>query len=170
MKSSLAALSMLFLATIAFSAGNKSSSERRNTRYYFDLGPAQIDVSGYPEIQQKNYALFAQTCSQCHTLARPINAPIVTEKGWRRYLRRMHVYSRNSPVKLTQSEINSILSFLVYDAKIRKVKDRRQFLAQSATLKVKFAKFEKKRLLLENKKNEKEEGRSYFYSGPSPQP
>jgi len=172
MKSNVMTAAILFVgAMVAFSAENKNSSAaRRNTRYYFDLGPSQIDVSAYPKIQQKNYALFAQTCSRCHTLARPINAPIVTEKGWRRYLRRMHAYSKNSPVKLTQPEINSILSFLVYDAKIRKVGQRKQFLAQTAVLKVKFAQFKKQHLLLEQKKNAKEVGRSYFYSGPSPQP
>jgi len=35
---------------------------------------------------------------------------------------------------------------------------------------VKFAQFKKQHLLLEQKKNAKEVGRSYFYSGPSPQP
>src|SRR6266849_943250 len=61
------------------------SDTELSAKYYYDLGPAKIDASNYPQNQQKNYALFAKTCSQCHTLARPINSPRESYVAWKFY-------------------------------------------------------------------------------------
>ena len=157
--------------TPVFGAGRQKIGGASVPRFYYDLGPSQIDVSAYPKVQQENYKVFAQTCSQCHTLARPINSPMISRRDWSRYIGRMTVNSKNAPVKpITKSERDSILSFLVYDAKIRKVDYRAKFTAQTASLKKQFAQFKKARLRQEQKKNANRQSRSYFYSGPSPRP
>src|SRR5208282_2996823 len=71
-------------------AESKYTPQQLEARFYYDLGPAEVDVSSYPKKQQENYRVFAETCFQCHTLARPINSPIVERKDWRRYVQRMH--------------------------------------------------------------------------------
>lgn len=53
-----------------------------------DSGPGTIDVSAYPEPQQRNYGLFSAKCSKCHPLARPINSRF-SAADWKRYLKRM---------------------------------------------------------------------------------
>ncbi len=48
-----------------------------------------LDAAHLPAEQQANYALFADRCSRCHSLARPLNAGIRAEAEWRNYVRRM---------------------------------------------------------------------------------
>src|ERR1700690_1261119 len=55
----------------------------------FDKGPATVDVSAYPPGIQKNYAVFREKCTLCHTLARPINSDFVLPADWSRYIKRM---------------------------------------------------------------------------------
>src|SRR3990172_9822175 len=73
------------------------SAEQFEARFYYDLGAAEIDISSYPKKQQDGYAVFARTCSQCHTLARPINAPFAVRKDWERYIQRMHIRTESRP-------------------------------------------------------------------------
>lgn len=53
-----------------------------------DTGPDRIDVSSFPPEMQQRYLVFAEKCSKCHTLARPINAQL---KGgdWKNYIKKM---------------------------------------------------------------------------------
>ena len=53
-----------------------------------DGGPGTLDVSGYPEKQKKEYAIFSTKCAKCHPLARPINSRFTAEE-WKRYMKRM---------------------------------------------------------------------------------
>lgn len=118
---------VLLVATAALAAGNLTPRERA-ARFYFDLGDDHIDVSKYPRAQQENYALFAQKCSQCHTLARPINAPFYTRRDWTRFLNRMRANIRSSSKsQITPAQEKLIVDFLVYDSKIRKIDDRKAF-------------------------------------------
>ncbi len=76
-----------------------------------DLGPAWVDVSAYPPAQQKAYALFAQRCCKCHTLARPINSTLKPE-DWDAYVQRM---SRKPGSGISPADAAVIRDFLVFD-------------------------------------------------------
>ena len=115
---------ILSLAGLAW-AGGEYTSAQLAARFYYDLGPAEVDVSAYPQKQQENYRLFAKTCSQCHTLARPINSPYVVRKTWKRYVERMHIRTKSvSSATIREEDEDAIVDFLSYDAQIRKVKNK----------------------------------------------
>jgi len=120
-------------------AKQKYSQEQLGARFYYDLGPAEIDVSSYPTERQAGYLVFKKTCSQCHTLARPINSPIVTSKDWQRYVLRMHVRTQSKPgTVISKEDQKVIVEFLAYDAKRRKIDGKKAFEEQTARLKTLF--------------------------------
>jgi len=89
--------------------------------YYYDLGPDSIDVSQYPAGQQENYRLFARVCSQCHTLARPINSPRESYVAWKYYVFTMRMRSKFTPgTGYSPEEAQKIVDFLTYDSMLRK--------------------------------------------------
>jgi hypothetical protein len=77
-----------------------------------DAGPGQVDVSGYPAPQQKNYDVFAGKCAKCHPLARSVNARF-TAADWKRYMKRM-IRRPNSGINEEQAAL--IYEFLKYYA------------------------------------------------------
>jgi len=83
----------------------------------YDKGPASVDVSAYPATIQKDYAVFRQRCTLCHTLARPINSDFVMPDEWSRYIKRM-MHKPGSMI--SNANAKKIYTFLVYDATIRK--------------------------------------------------
>jgi mono/diheme cytochrome c family protein len=83
----------------------------------FDSGPATIDVSGYPADMQAGYKVFAQRCTKCHTLSRPINSDYATSDEWSRYVKRM---MRKPGSGINKKDAKTIFDFLVYDSSIRK--------------------------------------------------
>lgn len=48
-----------------------------------------LELSRVPPDRRAEYELFADRCSRCHSLARPLNARISREDEWRNYVRRM---------------------------------------------------------------------------------
>jgi len=88
-----------------------------------DTGPDSVDVAAYPAEQQANYKVFKQRCSQCHTLARPINTSM-TPDYWAHYI---GIMVDKSPDKFDTGDARRIYEFLVYDQKVRKDKDPRVF-------------------------------------------
>ena len=117
-------------------AGGKYTDEQLAARDYEDLGQAQVSLKGYPSDMQTKYAVFTRVCSQCHTLARPLNAPLVKRRDWDRYVRRMHLHTRVEPLtEITAGEAKDILDFLVYDSKVRKVQHKKDFDAETERLK-----------------------------------
>ncbi|MBI4422403.1 MAG: hypothetical protein HY554_01670 [Elusimicrobia bacterium] len=112
-------------------------------RFPNDAGPAELDVSGYPEAVREGYRLAAFKCAACHTAARPFNSEFLElspkeesalrklhpelgrdrrlvriEAGvWSRYVRRM-MAKPGSPVKSDDGK--KIWSFLRHDSKVRK--------------------------------------------------
>ena len=83
----------------------------------FEKGPSTINVSGYPQGIQANYAVFSQKCTQCHKLSRPINSDFATPDEWSRYIHRM----MNKPGSgINGGDAKKIYDFLVYDASVRK--------------------------------------------------
>src|ERR1017187_10058866 len=99
------------------------SAQTSNVTLPQDKGPAKIDVSSYPAEQQKGYKVFAEKCSKCHTIARPINTAM-TEEEWSRYVKRM-MHKPNSGISDAQGK--SIYEFLAYDQANRKDKNPSAF-------------------------------------------
>ena len=83
----------------------------------FDKGAETIDVSTYPEVMQQNYEVFANKCSQSHTLARPINSDYALPDEWSRYVKRM---MRKPGSGIAPKDGKKIFEFLTYDSSIRK--------------------------------------------------
>jgi len=107
--------------------------------FYSDLGPDSIDVSGYPEEQKKKYAVYARTCSQCHTLARSINMPTVSRGFWEFYVTGMRLRSKITPdTQITKEDAQAIVDFLEYDSAVRKVRNKKEFERTSDDLKRRF--------------------------------
>lgn len=88
-----------------------------------DKGPSTINVSSYPPEQQQAYKLFVNKCSQCHTIARPINTSM-TRTEWMMYVKRM-MHKPNSGISNTQGK--EIFEFLAYDQQMRKDKNPSKF-------------------------------------------
>jgi hypothetical protein len=72
-----------------------------------------LDPSKMPPEVRGDYAIFAQRCSKCHTLARPLNANITDDHQWVDYVNRM----RRQPASgITVEDQEHILRFLRYYA------------------------------------------------------
>lgn len=124
-------------------AARKFTDAELKARTPWDLGPDTIDVTSYPPAQQAGYALFAKTCGGCHSLARPINAPMVAREQWLRFIRRMHLKAAGSLV--TKAQANQIADFLAYDSTMRKVNRRAAYLDQIRALNLRYADLEVER-------------------------
>lgn len=92
--------------------------------YANDLGPDSLDVSSYPPEMRQAYPLFAQKCSRCHTLARPINSQWATPVFWEHYVKRMW---RMPGSGIGGAQAKQIWEFLVYDSQARKLGRRDEF-------------------------------------------
>jgi hypothetical protein len=75
-----------------------------------------VDVSGYPPEVQKQYETFAEKCSKCHDLSRPLSARYTTEAQWREMVSRM---ARKPMASISRKGQADITSFLVYYQKAR---------------------------------------------------
>lgn len=110
----------------------------------YDLGPDTVDVSRYPTRQQENYQVFRQTCSQCHTPARALNAPLTTRDEWTRFVQRMR--GRMHPGgSLTREGRDRIVDFLVYDSQVRKIEGKAAFDQMQRQLRQRFDEVQKER-------------------------
>lgn len=72
--------------------------------------PAWIDVRDYPPQMQADYALFAERCTRCHGIDRPLNARVAAG-GWSGYVRRM---ARHPGAGLSEAEQRRIARFLEF--------------------------------------------------------
>jgi cytochrome c5 len=153
---------IVFLAAIAAAcqggrapepAPSKFSLEQLQARYYMDLGPSAVDTASYTQKARDGYPIFVKVCSQCHTLARPLNAPEATRAEWEQHVRRMHektlVYGWWTDFGKKDAE--KILDFLEHDSKVRKLDDKAGFAAKTDALKalLKDVEAERERLQLE---------------------
>ncbi len=117
--------------------------------YPNDAGPDTIDVSKYPPDVQAKYRLFARRCSQCHSIARPINAQFlelsaeeqaaakakspdlfkndeiwhVEDHTWSRFVKRMMA---KPGANIQGEEAKKIWQFLVEDSRARKMGDSQE--------------------------------------------
>jgi hypothetical protein len=70
-----------------------------------------IDPSTLPVEVRADYAVFAQRCSKCHSLARPLSSGITDEGYWALYVARM----RRMPASgISPEDAPRILRFLHY--------------------------------------------------------
>jgi hypothetical protein len=70
------------------------------------IDPATLPVDVVPD-----YTIFAQRCSKCHSLARPLSSGIDDDEYWAMYVARM----RRQPASgITQEDTVKILRFLHY--------------------------------------------------------
>jgi hypothetical protein len=83
----------------------------------YDKGPSKIDVSKYPPDMKAKYKIFADKCSKCHTIARPINCEFALDDEWERYIKRM---MNKAGSIISPDDGKQIFEFLVYDSKTRK--------------------------------------------------
>lgn len=135
------ALGLLAAAAAAFaaSAPERFTEKQRQARFYYDLGADTIDVSSYPKRQRESYKVFAEVCSRCHTLARPINSPLTSRADWKRFIARMHARTKVQDDKMfTSEQAKAIVDFLAYDSNVRKVQGKAAFDAESKRLEALF--------------------------------
>ncbi|HMD59789.1 MAG TPA: hypothetical protein VKG78_00065 [Opitutaceae bacterium] len=105
------------LATAVMRADDEVDAATKAKIAEFDKGPASIDIAAYPAGIQKDYAVFREKCTLCHTLARPINSDFALPDEWSRYIKRM-MHKPGSMINNAQAK--KIYEFLVYDATVRK--------------------------------------------------
>jgi hypothetical protein len=70
-----------------------------------------LEPSTLPREVRADYAVFAQRCSKCHSLARPLNSGITDEAYWVMYVARMR---RQPGSGISQEDETAILRFLHY--------------------------------------------------------
>lgn len=68
-----------------------------------------LDVSTLPADVQGDYAVFAQRCSKCHSLARPLQSGITDDSFWHMYVERMR---RQPGSGISEADTIPILRFL----------------------------------------------------------
>jgi hypothetical protein len=71
-------------------------------------------VTGIPESQltpqvRADYEVFAQRCSKCHSLAKPLNANVDDDEHWVRYVAKMR---RQPGSGISERDGEAILRFL----------------------------------------------------------
>jgi hypothetical protein len=73
---------------------------------------------GLPPELRADYAVFADRCSKCHSLSRPLDSGIVDDEFWVRYVERM----RRQPASgISPEDTPAILRFLhFYSAEQRR--------------------------------------------------
>jgi hypothetical protein len=86
--------------TVAFTGCGSSATHSEG------LEPATL-----PAELRADYAVFAQRCSKCHSLARPLNSGISDENYWSMYVARMR---RQPGSGISQEDAAPILRFLHY--------------------------------------------------------
>ena len=141
----LAGLAVSIGTLVPFARAEEPVTDRELAAYLpYDLGPDTIDVSSYPAVQQINYELFHRKCSLCHTLARPINAPMTSREEWDRFIGRMDA-RMHTGVLLSTEERRRVLDFLEYDSRIRKLDNRQAFNRLQVHLKARFEAVQKEK-------------------------
>ncbi len=82
-------------------------------------GADDVDTAKMPASLRGDYAIFAQRCSKCHSLARPLTSGIDDDEYWRRYVERMR---RQPSSGISPDDEPPILRFLHYFSEEQKKK------------------------------------------------
>lgn len=70
-----------------------------------------LDVASLPPDVRPDYELFAERCSKCHSLARPLESGITDDVFWKKYVERMR---RQPGSGISPEDETHILRFLHY--------------------------------------------------------
>ena len=70
-----------------------------------------LDVASLPPEVRPDYELFADRCSRCHSLARPLESGITDDVFWKKYVERMR---RQPGSGISPADEIPILRFLHY--------------------------------------------------------
>jgi hypothetical protein len=73
--------------------------------------PEGLDPATLPSAVRPAYEVFAQRCSRCHSLSRPLNSGFTDMDQWRSYVRRMR---RQPNSGISPSDEQVILVFVEY--------------------------------------------------------
>jgi hypothetical protein len=95
---------------LAVATGAAALVVASGTRAHSQAG-ASLDVSGFPPEQQQHYKVFADKCSRCHDLSRPLTAKY-NEAGWRQLVQRM---ARKPGAGINRREQQEITDFLIFN-------------------------------------------------------
>jgi hypothetical protein len=68
-----------------------------------------LDVATLPTEVQSDYAVFAQRCSKCHSLARPLESGITEDSFWHMYVEKMR---RQPGSGISEADTVPVLRFL----------------------------------------------------------
>jgi hypothetical protein len=79
-------------------------------------GKASGDISSYPSEVQKQHKVFAEKCSRCHDLTRPLTARYTGEAQWKDLVERM---ARRPGAGISRRDRATITAFLVYHERAR---------------------------------------------------
>lgn len=113
----LCAAALALIGVVVAFAEDQLDAETKARVERFEKGPATVDVSKYPQGIQDNYEVFAEKCTQCHKLSRPINSDYALPAEWERYVKRM-MHKPGSGIG--SSDGKKIFDFLVYDSSVRR--------------------------------------------------
>lgn len=78
-----------------------------------------LDPSAVPAQHREDYEVFAQRCSRCHSLARPLGAHISETAQWQLYVNRMR---RMPGSGISSDDSVAIMRFLTYYAEQRRTR------------------------------------------------
>jgi hypothetical protein len=81
--------------------------------------PAEQVATFAPDVRA-SYELFTRRCSRCHSLARPLTAPIGDREHWSRYVTRMR---RQPSSGISPADAEDILVFLEHWSRLRAADD-----------------------------------------------
>jgi hypothetical protein len=70
-----------------------------------------LDATSLPPDVRPDYELFAERCSKCHSLARPLESGITDDAFWKEYVERMR---RQPGSGISPADEERILRFLHY--------------------------------------------------------
>jgi hypothetical protein len=70
-----------------------------------------LDPRQMPDEVRPDYALFANRCSKCHSLARPLQSGITDDRYWADYVERMRLQPSSG---ISREDATPILRFLHY--------------------------------------------------------
>jgi hypothetical protein len=74
-------------------------------------GPEAVVPDALPPQVRDDYEVFADRCSKCHALSRPLNSGIVSDEHWAMYVGRMR---RQPGSGISPEDADVILRFLHY--------------------------------------------------------
>lgn len=79
-----------------------------------------LDPATLPSALRPDYELFAQRCSRCHSLSRPLNTRISSDEHWRVYVARMR---RMPGSGISPDDVPGLLRFLNWYSAARRSPD-----------------------------------------------